>query len=292
MKFKLLFVVALLFIYASSCSEDEPEEFKPFDHTKQEAKDRDSLTNYMQTHFVDAEGILQEITDGETPVIDLVQTKDITFNHVVVDGAGNVLDEQEVVHKLYYYEAEEGVNESPSCVDFAHVSYKGMELNHEVFDQNDFGFWTNLNSGVIRGWKNGIPLFKSGNATDNGNGTFTYTDTGKGILFIPSGLAYADGGNSQGKLANACLVFYIELNSMYRSDFDEDTLLSINEDLNGNDDYKDDDTDGDKIPNYLDADDDGDGTLTKDEDANNDGDLTNDDTDNDGIPDYLDADNY
>ena len=54
---------------------------------------------------------------------------------------------------------------------------------------------------------------------------------------------------------------------------------------------KNDDTDGDTIPNYLDADDDNDGVLTKNEDANGDGDPTNDDTDGDGIPDYLDTDN-
>jgi hypothetical protein len=47
------------------------------------------------------------------------------------------------------------------------------------------------------------------------------------------------------------------------------------------------DTDGDGIPNYLDNDDDGDGILTIDEDYNGDGNPANDDVDNDGIPDYL-----
>lgn len=53
------------------------------------------------------------------------------------------------------------------------------------------------------------------------------------------------------------------------------------------------DTDGDGLPNYIDADDDGDNVLTKDEnpDPNGDGDLSDaQDTDGDGIPDYLDAD--
>lgn len=48
------------------------------------------------------------------------------------------------------------------------------------------------------------------------------------------------------------------------------------------------DSDGDGLPDYLDADDDDDGILTLDEDANGDGDPTNDDSDGDGIPDYLD----
>lgn len=54
------------------------------------------------------------------------------------------------------------------------------------------------------------------------------------------------------------------------------------------------DTDGDGLPNYLDADDDGDNVLTKNEDDNDDEDnnpFTNPrDTDGDGIPDHLDTD--
>lgn len=71
-------------------------------------------------------------------------------------------------------------------------------------------------------------------------------------------------------------------------DDDGDSQLTINEDVNDNGDVMDDDTDGDMIPNYLDNDDDDDGILTIDEDADGDGDVTNDDTDSDGIPDYLD----
>ncbi|MBU2949257.1 hypothetical protein KO493_00895 [Tamlana agarivorans] len=74
---------------------------------------------------------------------------------------------------------------------------------------------------------------------------------------------------------------------------DDDGIPSILEDINGNGDLTDDDTDGDGIPNYIDSDDDGDNILTIDEnpDPNGDGDLSDaQDTDNDGIPDYLDAD--
>lgn len=74
---------------------------------------------------------------------------------------------------------------------------------------------------------------------------------------------------------------------------DNDTILAELEDINGNGDLNDDDTDGDGIPNYLDTDDDGDNILTRDEkpDPNGDG-LLNDaqDTDGDGIADYLDSD--
>lgn len=50
------------------------------------------------------------------------------------------------------------------------------------------------------------------------------------------------------------------------------------------------DTDGDGIPDYRDPDDDDDGIETIDEDLNLDGDYANDDSDEDGIPNYLDPD--
>lgn len=74
---------------------------------------------------------------------------------------------------------------------------------------------------------------------------------------------------------------------------DNDDILAALEDINGNGDLTDDDTDGDGIPNYLDVDDDGDNILTKNEnpDDNGDGDISDaQDTDEDGVPDYLDDD--
>jgi len=78
---------------------------------------------------------------------------------------------------------------------------------------------------------------------------------------------------------------------------DNDGIPAHLEDINGNGDLYDDDTDGDGIPNFLDEDDDGDNVLTKTElldydNTDNDGDpLTNPkDTDGDGIPNYLDPD--
>lgn len=78
---------------------------------------------------------------------------------------------------------------------------------------------------------------------------------------------------------------------------DDDGIPAEMEDINGNGNLYDDDTDGDGIPNFLDEDDDGDNVLTKTElldyDNTDDDDdpLTNPkDTDGDGIPNYLDTD--
>ncbi|WP_147676629.1 hypothetical protein [Algibacter pacificus] len=74
---------------------------------------------------------------------------------------------------------------------------------------------------------------------------------------------------------------------------DNDGVPAELEDINGNGDLTDDDTDGDGIPNYIDVDDDGDNVLTADENPDPDGNGNLDDaqdTDGDGTPDYLDDD--
>lgn len=89
--------------------------------------------------------------------------------------------------------------------------------------------------------------------------------------------------------SDACSVIF----STVLVEDDRDGIAAILEDINGNGNLDDDDTDGDGIPNYIDADDDGDNVLTSDEapDPNEDG-LIDDaqDTDGDSIPDYLDDD--
>ncbi|MDH5368281.1 MAG: gliding motility-associated C-terminal domain-containing protein, partial [Cyclobacteriaceae bacterium] len=82
----------------------------------------------------------------------------------------------------------------------------------------------------------------------------------------------------------------IEMLPVTTLDSDGDGVLDSVEDINGDGNPDNDDTDGDGIPDYLDDDDDGDGIPTQDEDNDGNGDFMNDDCDNDGVPDYLDAD--
>ncbi|MEQ1503081.1 MAG: MopE-related protein [Myxococcota bacterium] len=78
-------------------------------------------------------------------------------------------------------------------------------------------------------------------------------------------------------------------------DDDNDDVLTFDEDVDGNGDPRNDNTDAtyanpDTRLDYLDTDDDGDGLLTADEDPNLDGRPATDDTDRDGLPDYMDED--
>jgi gliding motility-associated-like protein len=116
---------------------------------------------------------------------------------------------------------------------------------------------------------------------DNNDGTYTATLTNTVVETVTI-TGQVDGEDIAN---NALVIFTPDL-----TDSDGDGVIDSDEDINGNGDLTDDDTDGDGIPNYLDPDDDGDGVPTKDEDVNKDGDPTNDDTDGDGIPNHLDED--
>lgn len=71
---------------------------------------------------------------------------------------------------------------------------------------------------------------------------------------------------------------------------DEDGIPEEFEDINGDGNLDNDDTDGDGIPNYRDEDDDGDNIPTVDEGIDTSNPSQSRDTDSDGTPDYLDRD--
>jgi FKBP-type peptidyl-prolyl cis-trans isomerase FkpA len=75
------------------------------------------------------------------------------------------------------------------------VAYKGYFVDGSVFDESsEQGISFNLQQ-VIKGWTEGIPLFKEG---------------GNGILLIPSALAY--GTKDKGSVpANSVLLFDVKL---------------------------------------------------------------------------------
>ena len=274
MKFKNLFFIIAVSTIILSCSKDN-NSTNTFDVAKQALDDDATLKEYLQTHYLnEADGGIWTIKNGETPLMDQVEVQDITKN--------------DISYKLYYLSQSEGVSIAPTRVDSVLTTYTGMLLDSTIFDSRSTLLWMPL-TGVIDGWSYGFTNFKGGTKVLNTDESFYYENAGKGILFIPSGLAYGNIGQSVIP-ANSPLVFQITLNDVNIADHDNDGVLSYLEFPVGSDDYKTFDTDNDLIPNYLDADDDGDGKLTKDEDTNNNGNWFDDDTDGDGIPNFLDKD--
>ncbi|MDP3313217.1 FKBP-type peptidyl-prolyl cis-trans isomerase [Lutibacter sp.] len=274
MKFKNFGLLILLGIAIFACKKDDVK--VNFDAAQQAIEDDAALVKYLETHYLNAvDGGIWTIKNGETPLMSQVQVQNIT--------------KDDIDYKLYFLKQSEGVSFSPTRADSVLTTYSGMLLDSTVFDSSSNRLWLSLTN-VIDGWSYGFVNFKGGTKVIRPDESFYYENYGKGILFIPSGLAY---GNSFQSIIpqNSPLIFQITLRDVNKADHDNDTILSILEDRDGDGNVKNDDTDKDGIPNYLDADDDGDGRLTKNEDANGDGNLENDDTDNDGIPNYLDKDN-
>lgn len=275
MKFKNLFLILTAGIIIFSCGNDDKDE--SFDAAAQSIIDDELLIEYLQTHYLNEEdGGIWTITSGETALMGQVDVQEIT--------------KDDVKYNLYYLSQSEGVTVSPSSVDSIYFSYTGILLDSTVFDSRISPSWLTLDR-FISGWQYGFTNFKGGNVVVNEDESFYFEDFGKGILFIPSGLAYGDLG-SEGSLINENmpLIFEIELKDVHLIDHDFDGVLSKFEDLNLDNDLFNDDTNSDGEYDFIDIDDDGDGVLTKDEDPDEDGNPMNDDTDGDGTANYLDTD--
>jgi FKBP-type peptidyl-prolyl cis-trans isomerase len=287
-KIKHLFIVAIISILIYACGNNNNGiPVDNFDHAGQSIIDNDSLVKFLTNHYFD------DTIDSIKP-IDAGQTALINDSRL----SSQQVTEDEVDYTLYVFTNRVGdpdpVKGFPTVMDSVLTKYKGYYLNNATtqvfFDQRLSPIWFTLN-GVIRGWAYGFPNFKGGKNITN-NGPITYENDGKGILIIPSGLAYRNVGTATIP-SNKPLVFYIRLLDLVENtDHDSDNVPSILEDPDGDGDPRNDDTDGDTIPNFFDLDDDNDGVRTSDEDANGNGDPTDDDTDGDGIPDYLDEDSF
>lgn len=105
------------------------------------------------------------------------------------------LDVTKTESGLYYTVDEPGTGAQPTGESIVKIVYKGTFLNGTKFDESSsVGVDIDL-SGVIDGWKEGIPLFKEG---------------GSGKLIIPAHLAYGS-YNYYGVPGGSVLVFEIEL---------------------------------------------------------------------------------
>ena len=134
-------------------------------------------------------------------------------------------------------------------------------LNETVFDRNYTSpIWFPLN-GVVRGWQEIFPFFKSGTVTAGATAgdPNVYSDFGAGVMFLPSGLAYYNRASTNIP-SYSPLIFSFKLKSVNYVDNDFDGIDSRDEGIDTSL-----DTDGDTFPNYFDQDDDGDGYLTKSE---------------------------
>src|SRR5690606_19607680 len=100
--------------------------------------------------------------------------------------------EEDVPHTLYYIEARAGGGGSPTFADSTLLTYKGAMLDGTVFDQNQDFSWHELPNRVP-GFAHGVAQLKAGTpdqVIEHGDGTFSFGNSGIGLIVLPSGLAY------------------------------------------------------------------------------------------------------
>ena len=304
-------ILCMLFVLGSCKNDDDaPGEVIPPRLLSEVAIEDDlMIKEYLETHFYNYEEfqaspdssdfrIIIDTISGENstkiPLIDQVEFENIVIPSTTFQG---LVDEGDISHRLYYLTIREGDGVSPTAVDSVYLRYEGFRImDNFVFDSRTTwldlqGTGSQFNPGTINGFKNGLPKFKDGiGFLENSDGTFEITNNGVGMIFVPSGLAYFNG--SQPGDTYAPISFKINLLATNTADHDRDGVPSILEDLNGDGNLFNDNTDGVDGPNYLDADDDNDFIPTIDE-INRDAEgnfVSFRDTDGDGIPDHLDND--
>lgn len=280
MKFKnLRFSLYLLVIIVAfvSCEEDDAPvvTFEERDRAEQQIADKDSLLGYLSSHYYNSSFFEPNSNQKYT---DIVITK-LEEGEVVPVGNSLLIDAVEthftefldVEYEYYILRLNQGGGEGPKFTDAVRVRYEGTSANtNEVFDvistPNDLTLVGNGFStfGTIKAWQLILPTFDTAvNFDIDGNGNVNYQNFGLGVMFVPSGLAYFSGTSTGRAYDN--LIFKFELLQYEELDHDQDGLPSYAEDLDGDTNVNNDDTDGDQFPNYVDADDDGDGVLTFDE---------------------------
>ena len=300
-----------------SCPDDDSGlvSIPEVDRTIQQVVDDSILRNYLETHYYNAGQLseMESFTISDIVITELDESgvlPDSDINTMLIDDVitGTTVHE-DAEYDYYYLNLNQGGGEdSPNFSDKVRVNYEGNLLNGEIFDNTYTPVVFDLTA-VVAGWGRIMPVFNTAeDFSINSDGTINYTNPGIGVMFLPSGLGYYS--SAAGIIpVYSCLVFKFSCFQMESNDHDTDNVPSHLEDINGNLDLTDDDSDDDTFYDFVDSDDDNDGTLTIDEDLEpdtdltvdrdgdgdptndiGDGDPTNDDTDGDGIPNYLDAD--
>ncbi|RZJ64317.1 MAG: FKBP-type peptidylprolyl isomerase [Flavobacterium sp.] len=288
-------LVALCLFLANCQKNDDGNSVKLRDYQTQYDTDIADIEQFLKTHSYEeviAPGTAQ---DGDV-IFHEVPENDATSIFANADGklTYRMVEDDDIEYKLYYLKLREGggiANDKPfPCnVDAVLAAYSGTYLFHltgededgvaydslktNEFETNNFPqTFFNLES-VVKGWSEIFPQFKGGDHEEIEGQPTLYTDFGAGVMFIPSGLGYYNGGANGSIPSYSPLIFTFKLFEIKRLDQDADGIPSYLEDHGS--------LDGGTTPDrYI--------YITLDDDGNP---LPNpDDTDNDGPPDYLDLD--
>lgn len=265
-KIKYLFAFVVFAVIAYACDDNLNGFTNPYENVDYEAlaiSDNDSIVAFLSSHFYNESlDSLQLIDANQTSILEDSRLK-------IIETEQNSID-----HKLYVFVTEVGVTTpdkgNPTEMDSIFVNRTGLQLinnslDTDPFDQGDETWWSlattfgipGMASTPIRGWTKGFPKLKPGENITN-NGPLMFQNTGKGFIFIPSGLAYSSInyqlGGPDNPLFDKIIVFKVELLDFVKdTDHDNDGIPSIEEDANGDGDPTNDFSDSSEpnLPDYL-----------------------------------------
>ncbi|WP_158655113.1 FKBP-type peptidyl-prolyl cis-trans isomerase [Flavivirga eckloniae] len=304
---KIAFITLCLVTCFLSCNKDDDgETIEPVpvrDRAEQQVADKAVLLDYLATHYYNSSAF--EAIEHPT-IKDIVITKLPEGTTTAPDGntllkdATNLetisINFADIEYEYYLLKLKQGTGtESPEFADNVLIVHEGRYVSNTVFDSAINPITFDL-TGEMPGWGKVFPLFNvSKDFIENTDGTVSFRGQGIGVMFLPSGLAYFASPPFGSTIPQySPLIYKFELLQTTQNDHDNDGIPSYLEDVDGDGNLFDENTDNDLeingfTPkfNFVDSDDDGDGILTINEDIDGDGDPTNDIGKN-GIPKYLD----
>lgn len=312
----LFFIMGILIVNCKKDDEgtdNEIESTPPRPPSEVAPENNSAIQEYLMTHFYNYKEFenpkedfdfkirIRAITEKDTlvrPLRDDAIAVSINIADSLLTGEGTSVTE----HTYYYIQVRnDDMAEKPTVADSTLLRYEGSLLNGDVFDSNTTFSWQYLGT-TIRGYSEALSKFNSSSQLIvSADGSVTAEGSGLGIVVMPSALGYYN-QTKTGIPSFSPLVFTFEVGLFVSdTDFDNDGLPSIMEDVNGDGNVNNDNTDNDFFNgnppspawNHLDPDDDNDGILTRDElEFDSEGNLVLPlpDADKDGIPDYLDPD--
>lgn len=278
-KIIISFVLGGLTLILSNCKPDDNDS-KDIIRDRQEVYNEDinEIETFLKTNSISIQDDGITFASAEEGSTSIWNQSEYPLQSVMLKNLPYYTDSQNglvkrsdnVDYKVYYLILNEGGGETPMIHDNVFSAYTGYKFDKTIFDTYEFGTWSTYPAygsypEFIPGYQQILQKIKTATAVvDNGDGTFTYENPGRIVVFIPSGLAYFN--ESKGLIGKyEPLIFDIKSIALKEADHDNDGIVDKYEDLNNNGDLWDDDTDADGKPNFLDLDDDGDGYTTREE---------------------------
>ena len=184
MKKKLLFLIPLFLILTQCKKDDDDPEYVIREYSEQVNVDHQLLEDYLRTHTFNYEDFVNQINiDVKIDTLSDFNSSRQSLYELANVKTINVTDSngENVSHNLYYIIAREGINEKPSVADSVYIAYDGLLTDGYVFDNRKFPIWLDL-ANSLEGFREGVSELKTGNFTENSNGTISYTSFGVGIF--------------------------------------------------------------------------------------------------------------